>query len=230
MAEGEEVERVEEEEPFNPIDKRQYRVDEKRLVDLSPVELGGSDYEFKWEPRCRVCTAGDGILLLVNKSLVEGYTYSDIVRMVEPYNITLPHNKRLSYDSIRNHKLRHLPFESAAVREILERRAQRTQKDFIEGQQRVIDAHSYAEVMMTKGFEQLVKDTTVVTPEAGLEAALILSKLEKDESGQASLAEAMSQLSRIIQAVKKHVSPAQMELIVQEVQMLEGRVVTEVEE
>lgn len=195
------------------IDRRKMKVDRPELADLTPADIGGNEYGFKWESRCRVCTSGDNVLANVNNALAQGYSYRDVLRLVEPFNVTLDEKKKITYNSIRNHQKRHMPFDSAAVREVLEKRAEAAGKDFVTGQERIVTAAGYAETMMMKGFDTMMKDGTVISANDGMKAALILDSLTTNEDSKAIAEEMFTKLNRIIEAVKKFVSPDQLQQI-----------------
>lgn len=180
--------------------------------ELLPVELGGKTYEFKWDARCRVCAGGDKLVLVVNKMLTEGYSYSHIARQVSPLA-----ERPINYNSIRNHLIKHLPAKSAAIRAIIEERSQKMQQDFIEGTSNLVTPYTFAEVMMKKSFDNLVQNGTVVTPKEGLEAAKILNNFIREEEGVSDLSQAITQLNKIISAVREVVPPEMFDKIISKV-------------
>lgn len=191
---------------------RETTKDAPRGKDLLPVELDGRSYEFKYEPRCRVCNAGEQFVEMVNRMLVDGMTYSDIHRLSVAAD---GRPRKVTYDSIRTHAIYHMPMKAAAVRKILEERAKRTQKNFIEGTQNILDEVVYSEVMMKKAFQRLTQDEVSVTPMEGLAAAKALREFISDEEGALDAAAAVSQLNKIINAVKQVVPVAMWQEIVQ---------------
>lgn len=198
------------------VDRRKMQVDRPEIAKVMPADVGGKEYDFVYEPRCRVCTSGDSILMNVNRALAEGYTYMDVLRLVEPFNRNL--EKKITYTSIRNHQKRHMPFEASAMREILEERANRAEKDFVEGKTRIVTAAGYAEVMMHKAFDRLINDQEPVTIEQGLKAAQVLESLTANDESQNLAEEMFSKLGRIIDAVKKVSTPDQIRQIMAELE------------
>lgn len=190
------------------------RVDNKNLL---PVELNGVRYDFKYDARCRVCAAGEKIVLTVNTMLTQGYSYSSIAKSVQPII-----GKPLSYNSIRTHNLNHLPARSAAIRSVIEERSKKMQKDFIEGTANLISPYVYAEIMMKKAFEELVESGTKVTPKEGLEAAKLLNTFIQQEEGQSDVSQAINQLNKIITAVRAIVPPEMFEQIINQIQSNEA--------
>ena len=181
--------------------------------DLLPVELGGHTYEFKFDSRCRVCQSGEKVVLLVNKMLTEGYSYSVIADKVQPLV-----SKNISYGSIRSHLVSHLPAKAAAIRTIIEDRSKKMQQDFIEGTSNLISPYVLAEVMMKKSFDNIVSNGTVITPKEGLEAAKVLNTFIREEEGQSDLSQAVNQLNKIITAVREVVPPEMFEKIINHIQ------------
>lgn len=181
--------------------------------EMTPLELDGHTYTFKYEPRCAVCTAGREVVSTVNKMLVEGSTYTAIARHINP-GLT----RKITYASIRIHSIRHMPPQSAAVRAIIERRSQQMHQDFVEGTNNLITPYIYAEVTLKKAFDSMVKLGTQVSVKEGLDAAKILNEFTKEEQGQADITAAMSQLNQIITAVRTTVPPEMYAKIIKQLQ------------
>lgn len=212
------------------VDRRKVRVDRPSLAEILPVEAGGVNYEFKYEPRCRVCNAGDGVLELVNRLLATGATYADVTRAVEVFNRDRPANRQISYNSIRNHQKLHMPFESQAIRQILENRAKQAEKDFINGQGTILNPASYAEVVMQKSFEDIQKGISVVETRDGLAAAKMLHAITAGAESGLEASQALAQLNKIIEAVRAVVTPEQMDQIVQRLESTQSDEMEELEE
>lgn len=185
-------------------------------AELLPVELNGKNYNFKYEPRCRVCTAGPEITSLVNRMLTQGVTYMQIFHKMQ--TLEEPPPAEITYNSIRTHSQRHLPERAAAIRTIVEERSAQRSIDFVEGTTNLITPQILAEVMVKRGFENIVADSTVVTPVEALAAAKVMSEFAKDEQGQMDVVQAFAQLNRIINAVKQVCPPEMWKEIVLHIQ------------
>lgn len=192
------------------VDRRRLRSTRPKLEDVLPTTSGGKAWEFVHEPRCRVCSAGDGVLELVNRLLISGLTYSDVLRALESVNHTRPKGRRISYQSIRNHQKKHMPFEAQAYRDILERRAAEAERDFIEGTGSIVTSASYAEVVMRKSFDHLMTNDIPVDVKDGLAAAKLLYAIDAGRVIGMDEAQALEQLNRIIEAVRAVCTPEQM--------------------
>lgn len=194
----------------NKVDRRKLRNTTVKLEDILPVEAGGKNYEFVFEPRCRVCNSGDGILELVNRLLASGMTYMDVLRAIEVFNQGRPQHRKITYNSIRSHQKNHMPFEAQAIRDIVERRATEAQRDFIDGVGNIVTPVAYAEVVMKRSFENLVDQNLPVDVKDGLAAAKLVHAIDSGITTGMDETEAMAQLARIIEAVRAVVTPEQM--------------------
>ncbi|HEY6021176.1 MAG TPA: hypothetical protein VIY48_15105 [Candidatus Paceibacterota bacterium] len=157
--------------------------------------------------RCVVCNAGEEVVAFVNRLIVGGSTYAEAHRALSAINearvaIDQP---EISYQSVMRHGRDHLPARSAAVREIVERRARAAQLDVEQGTVNIITAAAYAEAMYTKAFQDMAD--TPVTAAEGLAAAKFFSQLMAAERGNVGLETAFAELGYIIEAVKESVPP-----------------------
>ncbi|MFZ3293381.1 MAG: hypothetical protein WA622_16575, partial [Mycobacterium sp.] len=126
------------------------------------------------EPRCRVCR-NDLVRKKVNDMLVCGSSYAMILRAIGEDNAA-----GVTIDSIRNHAERHFPVQNVAkatYREILERRAQEAQIDFVNGLTTALTPMALYEVVMNESFRRLAAGDVDVSLDAGLRAAEKLQAL-----------------------------------------------------
>lgn len=185
--------------------------------ELLPVELNGRNYDLVFDQHCPVCRLGPEGVHVVNKMLTEGFTYRDISNHV--FELSLPNGPhRLRTKTIQQHFEKHLPAKSAAVRTIIEHRATQMQQDFIEGTENLVSPYIYAEVLMQKAFYELAENKTPITPKEGMEAAKLLHQFRKEEAGSSDMAEALSQLNKIISAVRDVVPPQMFSEIIDKIQ------------
>ena len=87
------------------------------------------------EPQRRICR-NDQVRTIVNGLLATGASYAQIVRALGDDNAALDKCDRVTIDSTRNHATRHFPVQQVAratYREIVERRAQEAEIDFVNG-------------------------------------------------------------------------------------------------
>ncbi len=162
---------------------------------------------FRLEPRCRVCR-NDDVRQKVNDLLATGASYAMVVRALGDDNAELDQCDQVTIDSVRNHCARHFPVQNVAratYREILERRAQENQVDFVDAVATAITPMAFLETVMAKSYEGLVDSDTVVDVSTGILAASRLQSLIDSRAGQPNLLEIRFQLNRIIDAVRSTV-------------------------
>lgn len=153
--------------------------------------------------RCAVCNAGEEIVNFVNRTIVGGATYAEAHSALAAINEARVTNGQaeIGYQSVLRHGRDHLPARSAAVREIVERRARAAQLDVEEGTANIITTAAYAEAMMTKAFQDM--ELIPVTANEGLAAAKFLTQLMAAERGNVGVEAAFAELGYIIEAVKE---------------------------
>lgn len=175
--------------------------------------------------RCLVCNAGQDVADFVNRVLVAGATFAEAHRALGPINDARMANGQdpIGYQSVYRHGRDHLPAKSAAVREIVERRARAAQLDVDKGTTNIITVAAYAEAMMTKAFQEMA--SVDVSAAEGLAAAKFLNQLMAAERGNVGVEAAFAELGYIIEAVKESVPPQLFAKIVAKVEEKRGSMV-----
>jgi nucleotide-binding universal stress UspA family protein len=87
--------------------------------------------------------------------------------------------RRISYDAIRRHQLRHLPVDQTAVREIIERRAAERGLRIAIGRGPLLTNAGVLEVIRQKGFEAIAAGGITPSIRETLEAARLLEELDQ---------------------------------------------------
>jgi hypothetical protein len=170
---------------------------EARRIQREIGELGGKG-------KCRVCQYPDS-LKLVNRLLAHGIPWGDIVDNCAGLNLNRPKNAQITYSSVRWHAKHHFHRShpaQAGYRRILERRAAEHGQDMADGAYTLLTVWGYLEVMAQKGYQNLVKNKTAVTPELGMQAILKLHDLTRKGGDEAELAELRRQVGVLQQAVR----------------------------
>ncbi len=179
-----------------------------RLLQAQLTEMrrsGNLGLQVRPETRCRVCQ-DENSRQLVNRLLSHGISYSEIVGILEPVNKLRRKNNKISYNSVWTHARRHFNVQEPAralYRTILERRAKEVEAEYVQGVGHHVNALSYLETVMVKGYQELVSENQNVSVEQGMTAALKLNRLLKDETTSAHAAEQLQQMNKIIAAVKE---------------------------
>jgi hypothetical protein len=174
---------------------------------VQSLELAPCVNGFHLEPRCRVCR-NEQVRKRVNALLATGASYAYVVRVLDGNNNTLDHRDRVTVDSVRRHCERHFPVQQTAravYREIVERRAQHNQVDFINGVATALTPLAFFEVVMNKAFRTLVDDGAEVSVDTGLRAAEKLQAVLDKGDHSAEMAKMRVQFNWILDAVKSTV-------------------------
>ena len=208
----------------DPIDHAELerRVDQE----LEQLRIAGRLYQFKSEPRCRVCKhENGGVAKVVNKLLAAGETYTNILEDIRIFNDGLPESEKISYDSIRSHHKKHFHTDDAAAavyRRILERHASESEVDFVRGVKNAVTPLAYLETVMNKGYQSLVDPRLPISPQTGMEAATKLHELTRDNSDQ-DLHELIHRTNRLIEIVREVVPVTYWEEIVRRIESEEKK-------
>jgi hypothetical protein len=147
------------------------------------------------EPRCKVCQSTHR--QLIDTMLAKGMTYSEIERQME--------FAQIPRRSISLHAQKHLGYEAAAVRKVIEEEAEAASRNFDEGVGRIITKKAYLEIALQKAHDALLNDDVMVEPKDAVKIIETLAKME--ESGQVEALDSLrAQFQMFMQAVKEVVA------------------------
>lgn len=141
------------------------------------------------DARCKVCQSTHREV--IDRLLASAVSYSEIERLTG-----VPRR------SISNHKDRHLGWEDAGIRKIIEREAEAAQRNYDEGVERVVTKASYLEVGLQKAFDQLVNGQMEIPVGEAVKLIELKHKLEQ-QTQIAAVDEINFQFSSFMQAVKE---------------------------
>lgn len=171
---------------------------------------------FRPAAKCRICQT-EGATEVCNKMLTYGATHQDIMNVLEPLNLRRPKGEKITLNSIGHHARNHFPLEEAAnavYRKLIEKRAAEAERDFINGVGGAVTALGFLDVVVQKGFENLVKEDVVVSPDTAVRAAKELASIEaqRDNDDQ-DIASIMVKMDEVIRAVREEADPETWERI-----------------
>lgn len=151
-----------------------------------------TDIPVIYEPRCNVCTSP--YRNAIEKMLVAGGTFSEIARQFEFAGI----ERR----SISRHKDKHLNYEDAGIRQIIERQAFMARQNFEEGKERVITKQAYLQVALQKAYDQLLENISEIPVKDAVSVIEMLQKMESQKY-DVQVDELQVQFNAFLQAVKE---------------------------
>jgi hypothetical protein len=169
--------------------------------------------DFEPSKRCRVCK-DPVIRSLVNKMIARAFSDPDIVDVLEAHNLHLMRDgkPKITKDCIQNHRTRHFDVQSPAgalLRKIQEESALKYGQDFTEGMGTMLNAYSYYQTMMVKGYESLINPAYLVDPVEGAKAATKLHEMQRTDAGDYDRARMLADVGRIVDAARTFVTEDQ---------------------
>lgn len=163
--------------------------------------------------KCRVCRDA-AVLALVNKLLAVGFTVPDVMRALADHNAKLRADglPEITRDSLYNHRSEHFDVQSPAAaiyRRIQEEAALKYGADWREGVGTVLNAVSYHQTLMIKGYETLMNPAYVVDPIDGAKSAQVLHNLQRQDEDAYDRAQMLAKMNRIVEVVRHFVPKEQ---------------------
>jgi len=161
--------------------------------------------------RCRVCQ-DPVIMSLVNKMLARAFTIPDILDTLESHNLKRKADRlpEITRSCLYNHRTRHFDVQSPAgaiLRRIQEECAVQFGQDWQTGVGTILNAASYYQTMMIRGYETLIDPRTQVTPAEGAAAAAKFDEIKRKSEGDLDRAQMRVQYGRMIEVLRKFTDP-----------------------
>lgn len=178
--------------------------------DLLSEEIDGELYLYKSSPRCKICSTSDDLKNIIDSLILYPKPYAEVLRAIEPLMDKLgitDEKDRINYENIRNHQLRHLPFEKRLVREVVERRAREKNRSILDAGDRLLTAEAFYEVIVAKGWEPIAQGLETPTLTQTMQAMEMLQKLEKEGMDNYRPEDLINQLDMILQAIREVLPP-----------------------
>jgi hypothetical protein len=161
------------------------------------IDLGGYQYPYRSEPRCRVCTSPQR--RAAEEMLASGRTYMMIAKALPDGGF----DARNLGDHIRNG---HLPLHAPAVRRVAQHEAADV-KQFVEpAVQSVADHLSFASGVVARVKERMSAGEVQPTVGDGIAAAKLLAQTEAAASNHRTVDDYVTALLTLIDTVREHVT------------------------
>ena len=183
----------------------------KDLVKMTPTteellgeEIDGELFLYKRSSQCKICTTSDDLKNIIDTLLLFPKSYKEVLNAIQPLQdkLGIEGKDRINYENIRNHQKNHLPFEKRAVRDVVERRAREKNISILDANERLLTAEALYEVILAKGFQELVSGDSVPTINQTIHAMEILRSIEKDDDKDYRPEELIRQLDVILTAIR----------------------------
>jgi hypothetical protein len=164
-----------------------------------------------YEPRCNVCN--HAFRDWVEVMLVKGMPYKTLADRVNP-----PLERR----SLSNHHKKHMDLQDMAFRAMLEREAKLQGMDVEEGIEDILTKRGVLEVMLRKGYEDVLNGIVTVEPRDLIQLTKVLADMDTQQHS-VGLDELRAQVQIFIQAIKDVCPPEIQDAIGKRVKQLRQR-------
>lgn len=176
--------------------------------------IDGQEFAYRYESRCRVCSAPDkdlpqgGVVKnLVETLLVHSMPYLFIERKIEPLMAEWPDKAKITYASIRTHQMRHLKHDQLAFRMIAERNAQLKGKAILLGMESLVTEEAFLEATQYEAWRRLMDGQMEVRWADAATAFKRRQEIDDTAAGQFNLIELKAQLDFVIAVIRESVPP-----------------------
>jgi hypothetical protein len=146
------------------------------------------------EPRCRVCTHPHR--QWIEAMLMRGHSNRAIAESVPVAEGERPLHK----NTLKTHYQNHMALDEAAIRAILEEEANLSAQNFEEGVRGAITKRGVLEVMLRKGYEDVIAGITTVEPKDLIQIAKLVAEMDTNVNA-AAVEEAKAQINIFMQAI-----------------------------
>ena len=174
---------------------------------------------------CHVCCESES-KKLVNALLAAGLTNREITECCEDLNNRRRNkgDKRvINAHNVLKHRRAHFNIDAPAMatyREIMERRAEEANQDYINGIGHAITPYAVLETVMVKGYAHVTNQETAISTKEAIESATKLHEMTRTDAGTRRMADLLYQMDRIVRAAQEFIPPEKHEAFLAEV---EGR-------
>jgi len=193
---------------MDPSFKKDYRALD-RMAPTTDELLGevidGEYYAYQPHNGCLVCDAGPEVRRYVDDLLLFPKSQKEILKSIQPLQekLGILPEDQITSSSIRTHYKKHLPLDKIAVREIIERRASEKGRKVIDSDGQLLTPEGIMEVIVAKGFEDIVSGEVRPTLSQTMQAVGMLERLEKEAHRQYKPEILLNQLNVILLAIRE---------------------------
>jgi hypothetical protein len=168
------------------------------------------------ESRCHVCTHPNRDW--IEYQIIKGHSYLSI----ENSTAHLPPEHRVGRRSVSTHAKGHMTIQEAAYRAILEQEASLEAQNFEEGVKGAITKRGVLEILVRKGFQDVLDDIAHVEPRDLIQIIKLAQDMD-EKSAAVQIEEYKNQVAILTESIQNVVPPAIQGEIVAEVRRLRKR-------
>ena len=193
--------------------QQQLTLDESVMAEIEALRASGELGDgTRTEPRCHICCEVES-KDLVNKLIAAGLTNREIVESCDSINARrrdASDERIIGARNVWQHRRLHFNVDkpaNAVLREILERRAEETSRDHINGVGHAVTPYAVIESTMVRGYQERIANDQADPPSVKetIDAAKILHELTSKDAGTKRMADLLFKMDRIINAARMYV-------------------------
>ena len=195
------------------------------LESLTSVKIDGRTFSYVHVPQCKVCKSPEALRKIIDSQLVMMRPYREILNIVAPLyeKFGVEPKDMVSYASLTNHKVKHLPEESVSARRIMERRAAEENKLIMEGTDTLLTAKGVYELVATLGVKNIIEGNIEPDMKTTLYAVEKLKEMETESSSSYKPEYLLSQLNVIIDSMREVLPPDMLELVSKRIELKQSQ-------
>jgi len=193
--------------------QQQLTLDESVLAEIEALRASGDLGDgTRTVARCHICCEVES-KDLVNKLIAAGLTNREIAESCDSINMRrrdAGDDRVINARNIWHHRRQHFNVDKpaqAVLREILERRAEETNRDHINGVGHAVTPYAVIESTMVRGYQERIANDQADPPSVKetLDAAKVLYELTSKDAGTKRMADLLFKMDRIINAARAFV-------------------------
>lgn len=175
--------------------------------------IDGQSFKYMPEPRCRVCSADDpakdlknGVMVkdLVDRLLLYPMSVAGVLRYIEPMQEEWPSKHKITAKSIRTHLNKHIPWDKAAMRYMVEKWANTKGIQVMDSAGKmVLTEEAWLEATAQMGWQRMQEGAIEPTWQETQKAFERIDNLKQMAEGTYSVSYLITQLNRIINVVRE---------------------------
>lgn len=152
-----------------------------------------------YEARCHVCNSPHRNY--IEGLLIKGANYAWIAD-----NVPGADDHKIDRRSVSSHAKKHMRYQDAAIRAILEEEAQTASQNYDEGVRGAITHRGVLEVALRKSYEDIISGVTTVEPRDMISLITTLQKMDEQRE-QIAVNELRAQVQAFVEAIKQETNP-----------------------
>lgn len=151
------------------------------------------------EPRCHVCTSP-------HRQFIEGLLIKGANYVWISENVPGIENTKIDRRSVSNHAKKHMSYQNAAIRAILEEEAETASQNYEAGVRGAITHRGVLEVALRKAYEDIIAGNTTVEARDMIQLINTLQKMDEQRE-HVAVNELRAQVQAFVEAIRIETPP-----------------------